>query len=749
MKKLGKILLAVAMTGFVTSSCHTTARMCRTNSSQSDLTFDSLAASWDEGMPLGNAVVGELVWRKGNALRLSLDRTDLWDLRPVDSLSGDNYSFKWVREHIVKKDYYPVQKKFDHPYDREAAPSKLPGAALEFSLEHLGKPQSVHLYIKDALCEVVWANGVRMQTFVHASEPVGWFVFENVDFDLVPQLVTPVYCNGKPGESGNSLSGQGLQRLGYSQGEVNRQGNTITYHQPGYGDYCYDVAVKWQRMGNKVVGAWSITSSLSSDKAADEVEAALQRGLAPDYKSHGKYWSEYWAKSWVKVPDAIIQHQYDNEMYKFASASRENSYPISLQAVWTADNGNLPPWKGDYHHDLNTQLSYWPAFAGNHLSESLGYINTLWNQRDVYRRYTRRYFGTDGMNVPGVCTLTGEPMGGWIQYAMGQTVGAWLAQNFYLYWLYSADRDFLADKAYPFISEVATYMEQQSMVDANGVRRLEYSSSPEIFDNSLQAWFADMTNFDLSLMHFIFEVASKCAAELNRDDEACHWEKLRSQLPDYDVDSTGALTFAKGFPYNASHRHFSHALAIHPLGLIDMSHGEADARIIRATLNRLEQYGPDYWTGYSYSWYANMLARAFEGEKAADALRTFASCFCLPNTFHVNGDQSGTGKSKFTYRPFTHEGNFAFASGLQEMLLQSHTGVIRVFPAVPAAWQDISFGNLRAVGAFLVSAERKGGKVVSLKVYSERGGKLKIVSPVSGEVLSYDTNPGEWIGVVT
>lgn len=748
MKQLGKILLAVAMTGFVTSSCHTTARMCRTNTSQSDLAFDSLAASWDEGMPLGNAVVGELVWRKGNVLRLSLDRTDLWDLRPVDSLSGDNYSFKWVREHIVKKDYYPVQKKFDHPYDREAAPSKLPGAALEFSLENLGKPQSVHLYIKDALCEVVWANGVRMQTFVHASEPVGWFVFENVDFDLVPQLVTPVYCNGKPGESGNSLSGQGLQRLGYSQGEVNRQGNTITYHQPGYGDYSYDVAVKWQRMGNKVVGAWSITSSLSSDKAADEVSAALQRGLAPDYKSHGKYWSEYWAKSWVKVPDAIIQHQYDNEMYKFASASRENSYPISLQAVWTADNGNLPPWKGDYHHDLNTQLSYWPAFAGNHLSESLGYINTLWNQRDVYRRYTRRYFGTDGMNVPGVCTLTGEPMGGWIQYAMGQTVGAWLAQNFYLYWLYSADRDFLADKAYPFISEVATYMEQQSMVDANGVRRLEYSSSPEIFDNSLQAWFADMTNFDLSLMHFIFEAASKCAAELNRDEEARHWAKLRSQLPDYDVDSTGALTFAKGFPYNASHRHFSHALAIHPLGLIDMSHGEADARIIRTTLNRLEQYGPDYWTGYSYSWYANMLARAFEGEKAADALRTFASCFCLPNTFHVNGDQSGTGKSKFTYRPFTLEGNFAFASGLQEMLLQSHTGVIRVFPAVPATWQDISFGNLRAVGAFLVSAERKGGKVVSLKVYCERGGMLKIVSPVTGEVLSYDTNPGEWISVV-
>ena len=97
-------------------------------------------------------------------------------------------------------------------------------------------------------------------------------------------------------------------------------------------------------------------------------------------------------------------------MYKFGSATRENSYPISLQAVWTADNGKLPPWKGDYHHDLNTQLSYWPAYAGNHLSEGLGYLNTLWNQRDTYKRYTRQYFETEGMNVPGVCTLTGEPM---------------------------------------------------------------------------------------------------------------------------------------------------------------------------------------------------------------------------------------------------------------------------------------------------------------------------------------------------
>ena len=159
--------------------------------------------------------------------------------------------------------------------------------------------------------------------------------------------------------------------------------------------------------------------------------------------------------------------------------------------------------------------------------------------------------------------------------------------------------------------------------------------------------------------------------------------ELESQLPAFDLDKEGALTFAKGHPYNESHRHFSHALAIHPLGLIDWSNGEKDQQIILATLKKMKDYGPDYWTGYTYAWYANMLARAFKGEEAAEALRVFASCFCLKNLFHANGDQSGTGKSLFTYRPFTLEGNFAFAAAVQEMLLQSHTGVVRVFPAIP------------------------------------------------------------------
>lgn len=723
MKKI--FLIAILATALTTSigGCaghNTFASSLRPSSS--DLTFDSLATRWDEAIPLGNATVGALVWRNGDNLRFSLDRTDLWDLRASDSLSGPNFSFEWVKEHIRTGNYEPVQEKLDHPYNREAAPSKIPGAALEFPIGALGKPASVHLYLNDALCEVTWPGGIRLVTFVEAGSPIGWYEFTGLpeDHAITPVIIPPVYQSSDTIQRVNDHSGASLERLGYPQGTLELTDGFALYTQPGYGDFSYEVATSWQRDGSTLTGVWSIASSLSSDNASEEATAALKRGINHDFRDHLTYWDKFNSASSVSLPDPVLQKQYDNEMYKLGSAAREHSYPISLQAVWTADNGYLPPWKGDYHHDLNTQLSYWPVYTGNHLQEGLGYLNTLWDQRDTYRRYTSEYFGTEGMNVPGVVTLTGEPMGGWNQYSMSQVCGAWLAQHFYKHWRYSADSDFLRERAYPFAKDVAVYMEQQSAPGPDGVRRFEFSTSPEIFDNSLQAWFKDMTNYDLSLMHFIFNAAAEMADSLGLPDEVRRWKTDASQLPEFNLHTDSSLTFAPGFPYDQSHRHFSHAMAIHPLGLIDPSNEPEDKAIIDATLARLDSIGPDYWTGYSYAWLGNMKARNFDGEGATDALRIFAESFCLPNTFHANGDQTRSGKSRFTYRPFTLEGNFAFAAGIQEMLLQSHTGVIRIFPAIPADWKDVSFTTLRAEGGILVSAALRDGRLDEVTALSEK-----------------------------
>ncbi|KPL13292.1 MAG: hypothetical protein AMS26_15075, partial [Bacteroides sp. SM23_62] len=601
----------------------------------------------------------------------------------------------------------------------------------------------------------------RLTTFIHAGKPVGWYKFEHLKGDIAIELVPPAYnIKGDRQQVDQSMSD--LDQLGYPQGEVLVEENSITYRQQGWADFSYQVHTRWEDGKNTLEGCWSISSEKEgweTGPPADQVVSnEMAAGYLESFEEHLDWWNDYWSRSQVEIPDTLLEKQYYLEMYKFGAAARSDAPPIALQSVWTADNGKLPPWKGDFHHDLNTQLSYWPAYTGNHLHLEEGFLKWLWKYRPAFRQYTRDYFGVEGMNVPGVTTLEGEPMGGWIQYSMGQTVGAWLAHHFYLHWRYTMDREFLERRAYPWLKEVATFLDQVSVKTMDGKRKLLMSSSPEIFDNSREAWFGEMTNFDLGLILWTFEKAAELARELGLDKEADNWEKIYSEWPELAVDPETGFMFAPGYPYNVSHRHFSHLMPYHPLGLFDISNGKADSVIIRNTLVNLEKQGSDWWTGYSFSWQGNLYARALQGDKAARALSLFAECFCLKNSFHVNGDQCQAGHSNFTYRPFTLEGNFAFASGIQEMLLQSHTGVINIFPAIPSVWEDASFDHLRARGAFLVSAVMEGGKVREFEIHSENGGAVSIRDPFAGRefeagkeyqsegnILKIQTLPGETI----
>ncbi|MGN6490369.1 MAG: glycosyl hydrolase family 95 catalytic domain-containing protein [Agriterribacter sp.] len=706
-----------------------------------DLHFNQLAVVWDEAIPLGNGTVGALLWQKDNKLRFSLDRADIWDIRPLKGLHREEFSYQWIEKKVLEKDYKPVQEYFDAPYDREPAPSKIPAGALEFSLPS-SRVKSVRLSVKDAVATVLWEGGEKLQTFVHATQPVGWFRFENTKHNLAPQLVAPPYQGTLSGGEVNSLVGDDLARLGYEQGNIVQNANSITYTQKGWGGFTYEINVRWRKINATTVeGVWSVSSQYPDKKinptATQTSAQASARGYSADQRTHLQWWKTFWSKSALQVPDSTIEKQWYLEQYKFGSAARRGAPPISLQAVWTADNGRIPPWKGDYHHDLNTQLSYWPSYSGNHLEQAIGYIDHLEENKANYKRYTKLFFGKEGIAVPGVTTLDGTEMGGWTQYSLSPTVSSWLAQHYYLQWRYGMDKQFLKEKAYPFVKDVCTFLEAISVKEANGLRRLPLSSSPEINDNRISAWFLQNTNYDLALMKLAFTAAIEMAEALQLKEEVAGWQQTLSEFGDYSITENNELMFAPGLPYAQSHRHFSHLMAIHPLGLIKWEDGAKAQSIIKNTIALLDKVGPDYWCGYSYSWLANLKARAKDGEGAAKALNIFARAFCLPNSFHANGDQTKSGLSKFTYRPFTLEGNFAYAAGLQEMLLQSYAGFIEIMPAVPDTWKDISFNQLRAEGAYLVSAQKQNGVITQVKIVAEKGGKTKLKLPFSNwKVLS-------------
>lgn len=731
-------LLVVIVFGCCLCTC---AQDCvRLEKMEYDLQFEKLATRWDEAVPLGNAMLGVLVWQNGNNLRLSLDRADLWDMRPMENIDLPEWNYKWVYEQWKNNNYEAVQRAFDDPYNQNPAPSKIPGAALEFNIQSLGAIDSVKLSISDATCEVNWHNGTRLITFVHAKENVGWFQFEGLKNNIQPVVIPPKYNVESNGGVSDPVSGQDLRRLGYPKGKIVRSTNQITYTQEGWGGFKYHVNVIWKKEGDILKGCWSISSEFpeweEQVNSASIVKKELKKGIDQAFESHHIWWNKFWAKSSIDLPDPILTKQWYLEQYKFGSVARKGAPPISLQAVWTADNGKLPPWKGDFHHDLNTQLSYWPAYSSNHLDLEEGFIDWLWKNKGTFKKYTKDYFGTDGLNVPGVTTLDGAPMGGWIQYSFGPTVSAWLAQSFYLHWRYTMDRDFLEEKAHPWIKDVAIYIDELSVKDEKGVRKLPISSSPELNDNSRSAWFGQTTNFDLALIRWTFEKAAEVAKELGKNEEAKKWIEILGQWPDYSVDEKTGFMFAPGLSYDHSHRHFSHLMAIHPLGIVDWSQGDEAQQLITKTVENLKKQGSDSWVGYSFSWLANLQARVFDGEGAAETLSIFANNFCLKNTFHANGEQFNKGYSNFKYRPFTLEGNFAFASAIQEMLIQSHTGVVKVFPAIPEDWDTVSFNQLRTEGAFLVSAQKKNANVAQIVVQSDKGGILKLDNPFKDQMFT-------------
>ncbi|HUZ61221.1 MAG TPA: glycoside hydrolase N-terminal domain-containing protein [Hanamia sp.] len=695
-----------------------------------NLQFDSLATRWDEGMPLGNGWLGEMIWKKDNKLRISLDRVDLWDDRPMPKIG--QLKFKWVIAQLNKGQYDTVHKIGDEPYDKSPAPTKIPGAALEFNYMSFGKVVSNNLNIKTALSTIKFQNGVVLYNYVHAKDEIGYFEFENLptlptasnENPCIPQLMVPNYNSTNKNRNDDSHSGEGLQTLDYKKGTVTKTANSIRYHQPTWNGNYYEVLVQWKRISpTEIIGSWTI----SNNKKAFLPELKKVKNKLPGWQSHNTWWNHFWNQSSVSVPDSILERQYYLELYKMGCVARTNTPPISLQAVWTEDNGNLPPWKGDIHNDLNTELSYWPFYTGNHLEEAKSFTNWLWKNKGQNEKWTKNYFDITGLNVPGVTTISGKAMGGWIQYSMSPTTAAWLSQYFYWQWKYSMDKTFLLERCKPYFDEVHEYFKKILSIDpATKKYKLPLDSSPEIFDNSTKAWFHQWTNYDLSLVKSFYddyeEVLQAATGKVPADIE-----REKSLLPGLNTNETG-LTIAPGLNLFESHRHMSPYMAIYPLDLLDIEN-KNDSVIIKNSLHQIEKKGTREWCGYSFSWMACLYAKAKEEDSAAKMLRIFATNFCSINSFHLNGDQKGGEYSDFTYRPFTLEGNFAFAKGIQEMLLQSHKSYIEIFPAIPSSWKDVSFTNLRTQGAFLVSAKKENGITSEVKILSQKGGLFRLKIP--------------------
>ncbi len=701
------------------------------SSQPGELTLAAPIERWDEALPLGNGLIGALLWGDGARLNLSLDRGDLWDLRRPDIFNQPNWNYATMQRLKADGNQAEMNRLFDEPYERLAYPTKLPAGRVEISLPTRFSAETFTLDLARAEGRVRFTNGTMLTALVAAESPVVLVVVPSVQASVVISAPTAVSA------------------LGYDAATPIDEEGFTGYIQQGVLGLQYGVLARSERRGTDTVLAMTVFSSTDGRAPLPSAKATLRAALASGYQraveDHTKWWRQFWSTSSVTIPDDRLQRHYNLVKYFYGAASRSNTPPMPLQGVWTADNGTLPPWKGDYHNDLNTQASYIAYQTAGLFDEGEGFLSFMSDLLPTFRTFATSFYSVGGAVVPGVMTLTGEATAGWGQYALSPTNGAWVSHLFARHWRYTQDTNFLEAKAYPFCLAVATALEELLRPGADGLLRLPLSTSPEIFDNSMRAWLPPMSNYDLALVRSAFTDMVELEQARNQPAAARRWTSLLTKLPKDIIDpSTNSLMFARGLAFDQSHRHFSHSMAVHPLGQYDVSRDD-DARVINGTIDTIARAGTSQWVGYSFSWFATMLARAGRADEALHYLTQYERSFTLRNGFHANGEQTREGLSTYHYRPFTLEGNFLAMEAVHEMLLQSHGGVLRIFPAVSDSWPDVRFDRLRAEGGFIVSAERRAGQTVSYRIEATVDGLLRMPHPFGDQDVVRAMKKGELI----
>ena len=568
---------------------------------------------------------------------------------------------------------------------------------------------------------------VRISAWVHAVEQLGIIEVRASEDAFSVELKNPefgekgtekeyVYCKEK-----REISQGNLKDLKYPPVIKKQEGELQWFCQPVNDEFSYGVIVGIRRKGTATRIIWKIASSDDGynwmEQGKKEVLGALSAGEEL-VDSHKRWWKDYFEKSSICIPDKFMEKQWYMTNYLFASTSRKGGVPMPLQGVWTADEGMLPPWKGDYHNDLNTELSYTHYLKANHLEEGECFLDFLWNLLNEGRHFAAEFYGAEGCCLPGTMTIDGKPLGGWPMYSLSPSNQMWLAHTFGEYYRYTGDSKFLRERAYPYMRETGIFIRALLEETEDGRLVLPVSSSPEIHDDTEKSWLTPVSNYDLALMINLFESLEKRARELKNPEET-QWHHIRQMLPELSLNENKVLMLSPDESLEESHRHFSNAMAVAPLGLI--TYDGKGKEIIDAVIADYERLGTSQWVGYTFAWMAHLYAVQGNGEKAAEYLHIFWENFCSCNGFHLNGDFRRKGYSQFTYRPFTLEGNMFSADALQEMLFQMKDGKIRLFPAVPEEWTEksISFCNLRGEKGILCSAGIERGRELSWEVYAE------------------------------
>lgn len=444
----------------------------------------------------------------------------------------------------------------------------------------------------------------------------------------------------------------------------------------------------------------SYPAASSPGEALAEIRYARADGLASLRAANQRWWHAYYPASFLSIPDAQFESFYWIQMYKYGCAAPKQAGVIDTHGPW------LQPTLWPYiTWNLNTQISYWALQPANRLALAEPLFRTLDKNLDTLRKNADTYATQADTAALGHCSQQDLDASLNMDVRFEREWGnlLWICHNYWLQCRFSMDETVMRNHLFPLLRSAVNFYLPALEEHADGTLHLPMTFSPEIGSTR-------DCNYDLALLRWACEALVEICRRTGQPESLLsRWQSIVARLAAYPEDENGLRV---GLDLAVSpHRHFSHLLMIYPLYLVNWDDHAARPLITKSVEHWYSPGSPHKSdAGFTLAVGASFYASMMRGEEALACLDTLLKGTTgigkiMPNTMYAESGQN-------------METPLAAAQSFHDMLLQSWGNQIRVFPAVPRRWRDAIFHNLRAQGAFLVSACLQNGAVRWVRIKS-------------------------------